>query len=287
MATLRDIKRRIRSVRNTRQITRAMEMVSAAKLRRAQTRVEKARPYADKMQVILDNLSAASGTVTHPFFAKREVKKTTLVVVTSDRGFCGSFNHNVIRRAEKFLSDYTPETAELVCVGKKGYDYFKRHDFPVLFSLNDFAGNLDLAKVRRLSNEMTTRFIAEETDEVYLLFSRFESISRHRVSLERFLNIEQEEDADAGGSGVNYIFEPDPVSIYDDLMPRYAMMMVQMALADSFASEHAARMIAMGGATKNAGEMIDNLILVRNKVRQAAITKELLDIVSGAEALKA
>jgi F-type H+-transporting ATPase subunit gamma len=285
MATLRDIKRRIRSVQNTKQITKAMEMVSAAKLRRSQTRVEKSRPYADKMQLILDNLSAASGVVAHPFFEKREVKKTTLVLATSDRGLCGSYNHNLIRRAASFLSGYAPGVIELVCVGKKGFDYFKKRSYPIVYSINDFSGNLDLTKVRPLSNFLTTRFLSGETDEVHLLFARFITTTKHRITVEKFLNIEQEERETATGT-LDYIFEPDPASIYDDLLPRYAMTKIQMALAESFASEHAARMIAMGGATRNAEEMVDHLTLVRNKARQAAITKELLDIVGGAEALQ-
>jgi F-type H+-transporting ATPase subunit gamma len=284
MGTLRDIKRRIRSVKNTRQITRAMEMVSAAKLRRAQNRVEKSRPYAEKMQLILDNLSAASGEVAHPFFAKREVKKTTLVLVASDRGFCGSFNHNLIRRAESFMSDYDRQAIDLVCVGKKGFNYFKNRRWEIIFSQIDYGGNPDLAKVRQLSSELTRRFLARETDEVHLLFTRFVSTTRYKITLERFLNIEQGAEEFAGG-GKDYIFEPAPEAIYDDLMPRYAMTKIQTALADSFASEHAARMVAMSAATKNAGEMIDHLIMVRNKARQAAITKELLDIVGGAEAI--
>jgi len=282
MATLRDIKRRIRSVQNTRQITRAMEMVAAAKLRRAQSQVEKSRPYTQKMQLILDNLSAASGIVTHPFFEKRDVKNTTLVVITSDRGFCGSFNNNVIRQAEAFLKAPAHQTAELVCVGKKGFTYFKKRRWDIVLSQIDYGGNLDLAKVRRLSSELTRRFLTGETDEIFLLFTRYISMSRHKVILERFLNIEHVADGDGS---IDYIFEPDPAAIYNDLMPRFAMTKVQTALADSFASEHAARMVAMSAATKNAGEMIDNLILVRNKARQAAITKELLDIVGGAEAL--
>jgi len=285
MATLRDIKRRIRSVQNTKQITKAMEMVSAAKLRRAQTRVEKSRPYADKMQLILDNLSAASGVVVHPFFEKREVKKTTLVLATSDRGLCGSFNHNLIRRAASFLSEYGPGVIELVCVGKKGFDYFKKRQYPIVYTIKDFSGNLNFTKVRELSNMLTTRFLSGETDEVHLLFPRFITTTKHRITVEKFLNIEQEEQETATGT-LDYIFEPDPASIYDDLLPRYAMTKIQMALAESFASEHAARMIAMGGATKNAEEMVDHLTLVRNKARQAAITKELLDIVCGAEALQ-
>jgi len=286
MATLRDIKRRIRSVENTRQITKAMEMVSAAKLRRAQGRVEKARPYAMKMQAILDNLSAASGAVVHPFFEQRDVKKRTLVLVTSDRGLCGSFNNNLIRRARSFLAEHGPQGVELVCVGKKGFDFFKKRQYPVVFSITDFGGNLDLIKVRRLSTELVHRFLSQATDEVHVLYTRFLTTTRYRVTLEKFLNIEQEQ-CDSAATTLDYIFEPDPRSIYNDLMPRYVMTKVQIALAESFASEHAARMVAMGGATRNADEMIDHLILVRNKARQASITKELLDIVGGAEVLHA
>ena len=286
MATLRDIKRRIRSVENTRQITKAMEMVSAAKLRRAQGRVEKARPYAMKMQAILDNLSAASGAVVHPFFEQRDVKKRTLVLVTSDRGLCGSFNNNLIRRARSFLAEHGPQGVELACVGKKGFDFFKKRQYPVVFSITDFGGNLDLIKVRRLSTELVHRFLSQATDEVHFLYTRFLTTTRYRVTLEKFLNVEQEQ-CDSAATTLDYIFEPDPRSIYNDLMPRYAMTKVQMALAESFASEHAARMVAMGGATRNADEMIDHLILVRNKARQASITKELLDIVGGAEVLHA
>lgn len=286
MAALRDIKRRIRSVENTRQITKAMEMVSAAKLRRAQGRVEKARPYATKMQAILDNLSAASGAVAHPFFEEREVRHTTLVLVTSDRGLCGSFNNNLVRRAQVFLGERDPQTVELACVGKKGFDFFKKRQYRIVYTLNDFGGNLDLTKVRRLSNELVNRFLSRATDEVYFLYTSFLSVTRYRTALEKFFNIRQEE-KDAVTGTLDYIFEPDPRAIYDDLMPRYAMTRIQMALAESFASEHAARMVAMGGATRNADEMIDHLVLQRNKARQSTITKELLDIVGGAEVLYA
>jgi F-type H+-transporting ATPase subunit gamma len=288
MPSLRDIRRRIRSVRSTQQITKAMEMVSAAKLRKAQSRAESARPYATKMELILSNLSAAiaqsGAAVPHPYFEQRLVHKTTLVLVTSDRGLCGSFNANLIRRATLFLNDYTPVNAELVCVGKRGFDWFKSRPIPIAARHADFGGNMDFGRARRIAGELTHRFVTGQTDAIHLLYARFVTVSRHEITLARFLPIEAV--LEGGGQRSDYIFEPDPAAIFADLMPRYATARMQTAMAESFAAEHAARMIAMGGATKSAGEMIDALTLQFNKVRQASITKELLDIVGGAEALK-
>lgn len=288
MPSLRDIKRRIRSVNSTKQITKAMEMVSAAKLRKAQTRAEKARPYAEKLELILANLSRAAiqpdGAAMHPYFETRPVKKTTYVLVTADRGLCGSFNANLIRRAINVLQKHEPGTAELVCVGKRGYDWFKKRSTPVVSHHLDFGGNMDLARVKQITNELTQRFISGETDAISIIYAKFISTARSQVTVMPFLPIEPK--ADSGATVADYIFEPDPVAIFSDLMPRYASTVIQTALSESFASEHSARMLAMGGATKAAGEMIDALTLQFNKARQGAITKELLDIVGGAEAIK-
>lgn len=288
MPSLRDIKRRIRSVRSTQQITKAMEMVSAAKLRKAQMRAERSRPYATKMELILSNLSSAiaqaGGSVPHPYFEQRPVRKTTLVLVTSDRGLCGSFNANLIRRATQFLKDYTPANAELVCIGKRGVDWFKKRPHPVVARHQDFGGNMDFARVRRIAAELAVRFVSGETDAIFVLYAKFITTSRYEITLSRFLPIESVQES--SGQRSDYIFEPNPAAIFADLMPRYVMTRMQTAIAESFAAEHAARMIAMGGATKSAGEMIDVLTLQFNKARQSAITKELLDIVGGAEALK-
>ena len=288
MPSLRDIKRRIRSVNSTKQITKAMEMVSAAKLRKAQTRAEKARPYAEKLELILANLSRAAiqpdGAVLHPYFEARPVKKTTYALVTADRGLCGSFNANLIRRATIVLQKHEPGTTELICVGKRGYDWFKKRSTPVVSHHLDFGGNMDLARVKQITNELTQRFITGETDAIYLVYAKFISTARSQVTVMPFLPIEPNSDTSA--TVADYIFEPDPVAIFSDLMPRYASTVIQTALSESFASEHSARMLAMGGATKAAGEMIDALTLQFNKARQGAITKELLDIVGGAEAIK-
>jgi len=288
MPSLSDIKRRIRSVNSTKQITKAMEMVSAAKLRKAQSRAEKSRPYAEKLELILANLSRAAlqpgGEALHPYFATRPVKKTTYVLVTADRGLCGSFNANLIRRATTCLRDHESGFAELVCVGKRGYDWFRKRSTPIASHHLDFGGNLDLMRVKQITNELTQRFVSGETDAIFLIYARFISTARSEVTVASFLPIEPKPDTKS--KVADYIFEPDPVAIFADLMPRYASTVIQTALSESFASEHSARMLAMGAATKSAGEMIDALTLQFNKARQGAITKELLDIVGGAEAVK-
>jgi len=290
MPTLRQVKKRIRSVINTRQITKAMEMVAAAKLRKAQMRIMQVRPYSEKLSTILSHLSeAATNGLAHPFFEKREVKKRTLVLVTSDRGFCGSFNSNLIRRANNWLADKKEENIELVLVGKKGLDFYKRRPWHIAESFLDWSGNLDYAKARSLVDLLTGRFLDGETDEISVIYTQFLSTARYQIVDVPYLPVEsldggQKEEEKK--SHFDYIFEPSPEAILKDIMPKYALTKMITALADSFASEHGTRMMAMGSATKNAGEMIDALTLQYNKARQAAITKELLEIVSGAEALK-
>jgi len=283
MPSIQDLRRRIRSVSSTQQITKAMEMVSAAKLRRAQIRLEQARPYAEKAEEILKNLSGAAAEVSHPLLEVRPVKKTVLVVFTSDRGLCGSFNSNIIRRAEAFLKDYNFGNCELVLVGKKGFDYYKRRKWTIRKTFADFGGNLQLPKARVLANDLMRAYEKKETDQVFLLYSRFVSTTTYRVTLAPFLPLVTEKKGEITG---DYIFEPSPAEIFEQLIPRFCLTRIVLALAESFASENGSRMISMGAATKNAGEMIENLTLVRNKVRQAGITKEILEIVGGAEALQ-
>jgi F-type H+-transporting ATPase subunit gamma len=285
MPTLRDVKKRIRSVVSTRQITKAMEMVAAAKLRKAQTRIMHVRPYSQKMEQILVSLSAAATReLSHPFFERREVKRQTLVLIMSDRGMCGSFNANLIRKALEWLKGKDKEKVELVLVGKKGYDFFKNKGWPIVTHFKDWSGNLDYARAREVVALLTQRFEKGQTDEITLIYTQFISAVRYRITETRYLPVER---PDIGEQRVprDYIFEPSPEAIFSDLMPRYSLTKMVTALADSFASEHGTRMIAMGGATKNAGEMIDALTLQYNKARQAAITKELLEIVGGAEAI--
>ncbi|MBK7142723.1 MAG: ATP synthase F1 subunit gamma [bacterium] len=285
MATLRAVKKRIRTVRSTRRITKAMEMVAAAKLRRAQQRVEQAKPYAHKMDEMLSHLAAgATGEISHPYFEERPVKKTTLVVVTSDRGLAGSFNANVIRKADQWLGKHEGDV-EIVTIGKRGNDYYKRRRWPILQFFGDWAGVLNYDKARQITSLLTERFVAGQTDRIVLIYTRFLSMVRYQIVTEQYLPVSRPQVDDRTG-GSEYIFEPSPEEIYAALMPGYATTKMVTTLTESFASEHGSRMIAMGAATKNAGEMINSLTLDYNKARQAQITKELLEVVSGAEALK-
>lgn len=284
MPSLRDIRRRIRSVRNTQQITRAMQMVAAAKLRRAQQRVEASRPYANKMKQLLEALAGASGEFTHPLFEVRPVRREVLVLFSSDRGLCGSFNANLIRRAHLFLKERGPQASLLVPVGKKGMDHFKSRPYPLGQVYQDWQGNLDFERVKAITRYLTELFLAGEADRVHLLYTQFISTVSYRVVLEPFLPITPP--AGAASLGTDYIFEPDAPELYGRLVPAFALTRVQIALAESLASEHGARMFAMSNATANAKEMINSLTLQYNKARQASITKEMLEIVGGAEALK-
>jgi F-type H+-transporting ATPase subunit gamma len=290
MATLREVKKRIRTVISTQRITRAMEMVAAAKLRRAQQRIEQARPYAEKMDEMLSHLASAStGEIIHPYFEQREIKKRTLVMVTSDRGFCGSFNSNIIRRANNWLNEDLPGEREFVAIGKKGNDFFKRRPTPVIRYWGDWGGSLDYDRARDIVSFLTDRFVSGETDQISLVYTQFLSMARYKVTMQDYLPIpppSMPEDNDQHHGAAEYIFEPDAEQIYAALMPGYATTKMVTALADSFASEHGSRMIAMNAATTNAGDMIQSLTLDYNKARQAQITKELLEVVSGAEALK-
>lgn len=288
MPTLRDVKKRIKSVISTKRITNAMEMVAAAKLRRAQQRVEEARPYAAKMEEMLGNLAAgSSGEIIHPYFEERPIKKKTLCVVASDRGFCGGFNSNVIRMATKWLIENKDVETEILLVGKKGNDFFKRRTYPIAGVYRDWGGSLDYDKAKDVVRFLTDRFLTGETDEISILYTRFISMVKFKPSLEKYLPIPRPEiNEEEAKTSTNYIFEPNAEEIYAALMPGYATTKMVTALAESFASEHGSRMIAMNAATTNAGDMIEGLTLDYNKARQAQITKELLEVVSGAEALK-
>jgi F-type H+-transporting ATPase subunit gamma len=262
-----------------------MELVAAAKLRRAQSRVESARPYGLKMQQMLESLASEASGLHHPLFEEREVKSTLLVIITADRGLCGSYNSNILRTAFRFLKETPMGTVRLGLVGKKGVDFFKKKPFPIAFKISQTGGKADLAMVRGLANDITGMFQDGEVDQVKLLYTRFITISTNKVIHERFLPIEKPVDSNEK-IPTDYIFEPDTERIFGDLVPRYCLTKILMALLEAFASEFGSRMMAMGNATRNANDMIDNLTLVRNKARQASITKELLDIVGGAEALR-
>ena len=284
MATLREIRRRIRSVRNTAQITKTMEMVSAAKLRRAQTAVEAARPYATALREVLQNLAQATGEAVHPAFVRREpVRSRALVLITSDRGLAGAFNANLIRTVEIRVRE-TGRPTRLVLLGKKGYDYFRRRKTDILAFRNDLGGVADWKYAEALSQDLLQRFLNGEFDEVDLVTTHFKSALSREIVIEPLLPLGAERGS--GGPARDYIFEPGPEEILARIVPYFLAMRIFTALAESAASEHGARMIAMGSATKNANEMIQTLTLHMNRTRQATITREIVEIVAGAEALK-
>jgi F-type H+-transporting ATPase subunit gamma len=285
MSNLRTLRRRIRSVRNMQKIFKAMEMVAAAKLRRAQSRALAARPYSIKISEMLAKIASNASDVDHPLFKPREVRKTALVVITSDQGLAGAYNTTLMRAAEQRLREAPAGSITLVLIGKKGRDYFRRRKYPVLASHTPLPGEASLDFARQLTEDLVARYLAGEVDKVEILFTQFISALRRKILIETFVPIVAEAGDDASASG-SIIFEPDAESILAELLTRYASAKMFAAMADALASEQGARMIAMGAARKNAGELGDLYVLQANRLRQASITKELLEIVGGAEALK-
>lgn len=287
MATLRQIRQRIRIARNIQQITRAMKMIAAARLKRAQDRVLSARPYAEKMQTLIGTLAMASGAIQHPLLQQREqVRRIGVLLLTADRGLCGSYNTNIIRRALEFVEQYEPERVRLLTVGKKGMQFMARRGYP---SENHFSIPLSgptTAHAREIAAVAQEMFLAEEVDEFYLVFSRFRSALVQIPTVQRLLPVERGEVEQGTMEHLDFIFEPSSEELLKRLLPRYVFNMVYQALLEATASEHGSRMTAMSSATDNAGKMISILTLNLNRARQAAITKEILEVVSGAEALK-
>jgi F-type H+-transporting ATPase subunit gamma len=288
MATLRAIKRRIGSVRNTRQITRAMKLVAAAKLRRAQENVVAARPFADKIAEVLSRVVMRADASTQPLLARRDAKAVELLVVASDRGLCGGFNANILRMAEKFLLEREPQgiAATVSIVGRKAREYYRRRRRTPRRTVTDQRGEPEFALAVDLGNEFIAQYVEEKVDEVWLLYSEFRSAISQRPTLRRILPLDAPAPPATEATGGEYEYEPSAEAVLEALLPRYVHVQVYRALVESAASEHGARMTAMDSATNNASEMIDRLTLLYNRARQAAITKELVEIVSGAEALK-
>ena len=286
MATLRDIQRRIRSVQSTQKITRAMKLVAAAKLRRAQERILSARPYASKMAELLGNL--VSGTDTgHPLMEQREGPRRQIVIITADRGLAGAFNTNVIRRAVELVRESSAAEVTLVVVGRKARDFFRRRATTIKRDMIGFWDRLAYSHAVELADYFMQQYLDSEVDEVVLLYNEFRSVTMQRPVRVQLLPIPHGEvEAAESAAPVDYIYEPSPEAILGDLLPRHVRMQVYRALMESLAGEYGARMTAMEAATKNAKEMIDVLTIQYNKARQEKITKELLDIVGGAEALK-
>ena len=283
MANLLDIRRRIRSVKNTRQITKAMKTVSAAKLRRAQERVFAARPYADQLRHVLGNLSARAQNLMHPLLEVREQDRIVLVVVTADRGLCGAFNSNISRAAHDFMKSRPDQDVGVMAVGRKGRDYFRLREAPILEEHINIFSKLDFEHARTIGRRIVDLYSNRETDAVYLAYNEFKSVLEQRIVVEPLLPLSAGE-FEGEESQVDYIYEQPPAAIFARMLPQYVDIQVHRALLESVASEHGARMTAMDAASRNAGEMIDALTLNMNRIRQAAITREIIEVVSGASA---
>jgi F-type H+-transporting ATPase subunit gamma len=284
LPSTRDLKRRIRSVKNTEQLTRAMKMVAAARLRRAQEAILAARPYAHRMRDVLARLAARTDASRHPLLAERGDDRVELLVVTSDRGLCGSFNANIIRRAEQYLEERGDGSITLHIVGRRARDYFRRRPHKIHKAYSDVFRDFSFTKARAAGQDMIERFVRKELDAVYMVYNEFKSAIQQNVVVERLLPLQRIEAAEAG-STLEYLFEPEPAKLLDSLLQRHVNVQVWAALLESNAAENGARMSAMEAATKNAGELIDSLTLQMNRIRQAAITKEIIEVVSGADAL--
>jgi F-type H+-transporting ATPase subunit gamma len=285
MANVLDIRRRIRSVRNTQQITKAMKMVSAAKLRRAQERVLSARPYANKILAVLNSLVTRSENKKHPLLEERGDEHIQLVVVTADKGLCGAFNTNIIKAAQAFVDENQDKQLSLNCVGRKGRDFFRKRPTPLAREFVNIFSKLEYANAKAIAGELMEEFAAKKLDAIYLVYNEFKSVVQQRIRVERLLPIRRLKSS-LEETLIDYIYEQPPEEIFNDLIPKHVEVQVYRALLESAAAEHGARMTAMDAATNNALEMIDFLTLTMNRARQAGITREIIEIVGGAAALE-
>ena len=285
MASLRQIRRRIKSVENTKKITRAMEMVAAAKLRRFEDLLTKARESAYFLEKLLKNLLKDVASYSHPLFEAKDGKgKVALVVATSDTGLCGTYNSNLLHAANAFLKENAGREVEIVTVGKTGLNYFRRIGQKTGLSFNEIRISNFESTVQEITEHLTQGFLGSRFDEVYLLYTQYISKSNYKPRVEKFLNLEKT--AEEAGEKVGYILEPSADRVFEGLLPRFLLTKVRTVLLEVFLSEQLSRMVAMRQATDNAVEMIEDLTLLRNKLRQASITKELIEVVSGAKAAK-
>jgi F-type H+-transporting ATPase subunit gamma len=292
MPSLLDISRRIRAVKSTQQITKAMKMVAASKLRRAQERIQQARPFAVEMLRVLNSLAARVDPSSHPLLDERKAPRAggraLLFVITADRGLCGSFNTNVIKSSATFITENADRQVALGLVGRRGRDYFARRGFDVRYEQVNLFAALRFDDARSIGKSAIDAFTAGEVDSVYLVYNEFKTVLQQRVVVERLLPIprlEFERPDENAAAAVDYLYEPEPEQLFTNLLPSHVEVQVFRALLESAAAEHAARMTAMDAATRNSAEMIDQLTLYMNKVRQAAITREIIEVVSGAQAL--
>ena len=284
MPSLLDIRRRIRSVKNTQQLTKAMKTVSAAKLRRAQERVFSARPYAGQLKKVLGNLTGRLENISHPLLEVRPEDRILFVIVTADRGLCGAFNSNILRAATAFLRDHTGQSVSLATVGRKGRDLFRRRGIAIRSEFVNIFSKLDYGNARDIAEVVVQAYTDAEIDAVYIIYNEFKSVIQQRVVIEKVLPLSRG-DLQQTEAQIDYIFEQPPQEIFNRLLPRYVEIQIYRALLESAASEHGARMASMDTASRNAGDMIDLLTLNMNRNRQAAITREIIEVVSGAGAL--
>jgi len=280
--SLRALRNRIRSSQKTQQITKTMQMVAASRLKRSEEKFRQARPYAQKMDEILAHVAQASEELHHPFFEPREVNQSALVVITSDRGLCGAYNTNVISRAERFLSDQNRQTVKMVLIGKKGYDYFRKRSPEILYKDIDMAGKPDFQRISGITQRLIDLYLSHAVDEISIIYSSYRSALSIQPVCQRFLRLQVEPGAERG----LYIVEPNIADVLAGFLPLYLTSKMFITLLEAFTAENSARMVAMKTATDNAADMIDRLTLLRNKARQAAITKEILEITTAGEALK-
>ena len=284
MPSLIDIRRRVRAVKSTQQITKAMKMVSSSKLRRAQERILRSRPYAQEMLRVFNSLATRTDSARHVLLQHQPGERPLLIVITADRGLAGSFNANVIKGAAEFITSPPPDSSEQVAmalVGRKGRDFFLRRGFDVRYEEVGLFQNVKWSHAQAIATTAIKEFLAPEIGAVYLIYNQFKSIMSQQVVVERLLPIARLEQ-EPSAAAIDYLFEPTPEELLNTLLPFHVAVQVNRALLESSAAEHAARMTAMDSATRNAREMVDRLTLYMNKVRQAAITREIIEIVAGA-----
>jgi len=283
MAKTQDLKRRIRSVRNTMQLTRAMKMVAAAKLRRAQDQIMKARPYAHRTLAILRSLAARADPESHPLLLPRGDMRLELVVMTADKGLCGGFNAGIIRTADSFAGSQAGRDIKVSAVGKKGRDFF-RDRYEMAGEWPEVFRKVEFGTAKEIAETVSERYVSDQVDKVYVVYNEFKSAIQCKPIVQQLLPVEPAE-FESGRTPRDYIYEPSAQGLFGRLLPHYVQNQVYRAMLESVAAEHAARMTAMDAASNNAAELIDSLTLTMNRVRQASITTEIIEVVSGAEAL--
>ena len=289
MPSLLDYRRRIRAVKNTQQITKAMKMIAASRLRKAQERMIGARPFSKQIVRMLHDLATVVDEERHPLLAMRDLTapgaKVLMIVVTADKGLCGGFNTNLIKAASSRMLEHPTRHHTMALIGRKGRDFYRRRGMPVTLELSGIFSHLKYAHAQEIAHVAMDEFTSGRVDGVELVYNEFKSVMQQRVVVEQILPIPRLPIDSAPTGGIDYLYEPDAETIFDRLLPRYVEFDIYHALLESAAAEHAARMTAMDAASKNAGDVIDSLTLHMNKVRQAAITREIIEVVSGAQAL--